>query len=641
MNFHWPLVLWALLIPAALLVRDVAHRRRAAVAPAQPKILRAEATHSSFVISPSSFQPAHRPRFFLIAGLILAVLSLARPQWGRLDEPVFDQSREILLALDLSRSMTAPDVKPSRLDRAKLLIASLLERLEGERVGLVVFAGTSFLQSPLSADYEILRDFLPALGPDFLPQGGSNYRALLQTSLDAFGQTDAADRYLIVLSDGEATDDNWRRLADELKKKSIRVLGLGVGTADGAMIPDGAGAFVKDERGAVVLSKLESRTLQQLADTTGGVYADASGWVDLAQLIESTVATGRKGEFRERSRVRLAERFQWALAPALALFALSFWREFPVRPKARALRARRGQSSGDREQKTGNSIAASARSTALRPVTVLCVLSSALSSPPPARAADGAAASAADTIASPLGALIGHLAARPALAPREYAELANATLTYGERLQSAQQPVPESPIRDALAAIAAGERADAKAADWPDLRAKLEKFLEPPPEPEKKPDEKKSDEQKQPENQDKNQPQQEKPQDSSDAQQQKQPERQKADSEKSSSQSQNPQSPGGEKSEPPPSSPRDQQQSAFGDMSSPEQKNPPQPTPEPSGETQKIGGAQETKTTAPTNPNLALPLQKLDQVRDRDSPGQLFQLLQEDKRAPEKPKKDW
>jgi Ca-activated chloride channel family protein len=83
---------------------------------------------------------------------------------------VFDQSREILLAVDLSRSMLTPDVKPSRLDRTKLLIQSLLEKLGGERVGLVVFAGTSFLQAPLSADYEILREFLPALGPDFLPR---------------------------------------------------------------------------------------------------------------------------------------------------------------------------------------------------------------------------------------------------------------------------------------------------------------------------------------------------------------------------------------------------------------------------------------------------------------------------------------
>src|SRR5690606_34307084 len=127
----------------------------------------------------SATSPATRPRVWLYAGLALSIVALARPQWGRIEEPVFDQSREILLAIDLSRSMLTPDVKPSRLDRAKLLIQSLLEKLAGERVGLVVFAGTAFLQSPLSADYEILREFLPALDPDFLPQGGSNYGALI------------------------------------------------------------------------------------------------------------------------------------------------------------------------------------------------------------------------------------------------------------------------------------------------------------------------------------------------------------------------------------------------------------------------------------------------------------------------------
>ena len=173
-------------------------RRTAAVT--RPKILRAEAGADSLELSALNSQLSTprrtRPRVWLFLGLALAVFALARPQYGRIDEPVFDQSREILLAVDLSRSMLTPDVKPSRLDRAKLLITSLLERLAGERLGLVVFSGTAFLQSPLSADYEILREFLPNLGPDFLPEGGTNYSALIQTSLAAFNQTASADRFL-------------------------------------------------------------------------------------------------------------------------------------------------------------------------------------------------------------------------------------------------------------------------------------------------------------------------------------------------------------------------------------------------------------------------------------------------------------
>ncbi len=326
MTFAWPQLFWLLLVPAALLAAEFARRRRAA-AVVHPKILHAEAgPHDlSFVATPAR---RRRARGWLCAGLVLCIVALARPQWGRIEEPVFEQAREILIAIDLSRSMLSQDVRPSRLERAKLLTQSLLEKLSGERVGLVSFAGTAFVQSPLSSDYEILREFLPALGPDFLPEGGTNYRALIDTSLAAFG-TGTADRYLIILSDGEATDDDWQASAAELKKKGIRVIGLGVGTATGAMIPDGSGGLVKDERGAVVLSKLESGTLQDLASVTGGTYRDASTWLDLAGVLNATVEAGQKGKFLEKNTVRFVERFQWPLAvravvPAREVSATNF-----------------------------------------------------------------------------------------------------------------------------------------------------------------------------------------------------------------------------------------------------------------------------------------------------------------------------
>jgi Ca-activated chloride channel family protein len=265
--------------------------------------------------------------------------------------------------------MLTPDVRPSRLDRAKLLIQSLLEKLAGERVGLVVFSGTSFLQSPLSADYEILREFLPALSPDFLPEGGSNYGAMLETALQAFGTSSSADRFLVILSDGEATDDEWKSRIEELKKKNIRVLGLGVGTAGGGMIPDGSGQFVKDERGAVVLSKLESGTLQQLAQETQGTYRDASAWVDVNALVKETIETGRKGQFVEKNTVRLVERFQWPLALGLWCLFVSFCYEFPVRPRPRDVRL--STDTGSRSFKTGNRRAETGKLTAVAALVIL------------------------------------------------------------------------------------------------------------------------------------------------------------------------------------------------------------------------------------------------------------------------------
>ncbi|MGC4073922.1 MAG: VWA domain-containing protein [Nibricoccus sp.] len=497
--------------------------------------------------------------------------------------------------------MTAPDVKPTRLDRAKLLITSLLERLEGERVGLVVFAGTSFLQSPLSADYEILRDFLPSLDPGFLPQGGSNYRAMLHTSIDAFSESGAADRYLIVLSDGEATDDNWKPLADELKKKSIRVIGLGIGTPEGAMIPDGSGGFVKDERGAVVLSKLENATLQQLAEVTGGPYTDASSWVDLAQLINSTVEAGRKGAFLERNRVRLAERFQWALAPALLFLAWSYWREFPVRPRPRDIQLK---------STTPPSLPLQVEATRTATLTaLLCILS--LFTLHSSLFAASAASDPSATIAAPLSSSSATSPPAPSFPPATAPESPIPPSPTANVSNPRSTPVPEGPIRDALLAVDHGEAADAKAANWPDLRAKLKKFLEKPEQPpqqdeQKKQDQKQDQKDKQDEKDSKSDSSdQNSKQEKSDSEQKQQPQNSKSEqSDKKDQQSQQ------QQQQKDASQNQQQQQSAFGDMKKQPEEKPPEPAPQPSEETQKIGGAPEKKEGAPVNLELTVPLQK-------------------------------
>lgn len=641
MSFAWPHLLWLLLVPVALLAWDFTHRRRAA-ATARPKILRAEAGPRSLTLSPLTAQsaPAAKPRLWLGIGLTLALVALARPQWGRLEEPVFDQSREILLAVDLSRSMLTPDVKPSRLDRTKLLIQSLLEKLVGERVGLVVFSGTAFLQSPLSADYEILREFLPALNPDFLPEGGTNYGALIETSLQAFSASNSADRFLVILSDGEATDDDWKSRADELKKKGIRVIGLGVGTASGGMIPDANGQFVKDERGAVVLSKLESATLQQLAQVTGGVYRDASAWIDLAALVNETIESGRKGQFVEKNTVRLVERFQWPLALGLWCLCVSFCYEFPVRPRPRDIALR---VPGEQRPPTGNGNVATAG--AQSAAVTLLLLTFVLLSPAPgllsrAHAAATLAKPPAATPAaantppepSPLSRIVGRLAAADERSARDWAELARETATWGSRLQSEKQPVPEGPVRDALAATTLGAKLDAKVADWPKLREELEALLQ-------KPEEQKSqDQQNQPDNKNDQQQQQQQNQDQKSDQQK----QDKSGQPQSSTQDQKDSSQSQDSAQNPESKPPEQKppgESAFGDMS---KKDEPPPPPPPQS-TQKVGGAQEKKETPPEplDPALALPMQKLDQLRNQDSPAQLFQLMEGDRKPTKKTGKDW
>ncbi|MDD3179732.1 MAG: VWA domain-containing protein [Opitutaceae bacterium] len=591
MSFHSPHILW-LLVPLVLLFSwELARHSAQAAGGLWPKIVRAWAGARSVSLGARHSTLETRPRLWLWIGLALCVIALARPQWGVVEEPVFDQAREVLVSLDLSKSMMAQDVRPARLDRAKLLIQTLLDRLKGERVGLVLFSGTAFLQSPLSADYEILREFLPDLKPSYLPEGGTNFRALLETCIQAFG-TSAADRYLIILSDGEATDDDWRKPADSLREKGIRVIGLGVGTSQGAFIPDGTGGFVKDERGAVVLSRLNSSTLQELTQISGGVYADASAWVDLPALLQKTVEAGRKGEFREKNTARLIERFQWFLAPGLLLLAISFWSEFPVRPRERALPlgGQRRVAEGGRQKAAATTVAALTLFFAFR----LSPL-----------------AFAEDSFAAPLAQTVARLSDKIALSAKDCSDLAQTTLTYGQRMKSSQQQPVEGAVRDALTAVGVGENLDRSAADWPELRRGLEALLkkpEPPP-PQQ------------------NQQQQEQ-------QQQEQSQQEQSQQDRQQSQQQQPQEqPPGQSQQPP----------AFGDMKEQQPKaEPAEKQPPPSG-TQKVGGQQDKpRSEEQQNPDLAMPLQKLDQVRNQDSPAKLYQLL-EDKR-PGKPRtggKDW
>ena len=588
MTFAWPQLLWLLAAPAGLLVWELLRSRRVAGI-AHPKIMRAHAGLRTVSLSGGAQAPqrSSRRRLLLCAGMAFGILALARPQWGRLDEPVFDQSREIVVAMDLSRSMLTADVAPSRLDRAKLLVQSLLDRLHGERVGLVVFSGTAFLQSPVSADYEILREFLPHLGPDFLPEGGTNYGELLSTSAEAFSGGSSADRFLIILSDGGATDDDWRDAVGKLTKRGIRVIALGVGTEGGGMIPDGAGGFMKDENGAVVLSRLESDTLRELASATHGVYTDASGWVDLAQVLASTVEAGRKGRFVEHNAVRLVERYQWALAQALVCLLASFCIEFPVRPKSRDVRLSVAPVPGSSPRRA-------AAAAALAAALLL-------------GAARACADSAVDPAAS-LSKIVGRLSAREQCSAPDWSELGRETVNWGQHLLSAEQQVPEGPVRDALAAVELGSRMDPRAADWARLRAELEELLQKPPE--KKPP---------PQQQQQQQQQQDQKQDQKQDQQQGSPSQ--------PGQQDNSRSSGGGRREKPQQAGGPEKQDAFGDMGKPAPT--PQEQGEPKSSMQRVGGPPKGKPGDPArrDPELAVPLERLEQVRGQDSPAELFELL--------------
>jgi Ca-activated chloride channel family protein len=588
MTLAVPTVLWLAIVPLVLFILDVS---AAAAGSAWPRVRRLWAGPQGF--SNETVATTQR-RWLLWLGMILVIFAAARPQWGRIEEQTFDQSREVLLALDLSRSMLAEDVKPSRLARGKLLIESLLDRLEGERVGLILFSGTAFLQSPLSPDYEVLREFLPALGPDYLPEGGTDFDRLLSTALDSFSNEGGADRFLIVLSDGESQTTEWRNRIERVTQRNIRVITLGIGTESGAVMPAEGGGFVKDARGAVILSRLEPQTLRDLARMTGGTYANAAAWVDIAALLEQTVERGKQGGFVQRSELRLQERYQWFLAAGLLLLAWSFWREFPVRPRVRDLRGR------------ATSAAAALALLAMFP-------------PTDAQAADG-----------DLPDLAKRLSGQNSLSAADAATFANATIGYGETQKQSGQPIPPTVLADGFASVDFGERTDRTAADWPELRRKLEELARPPEQQDKQDEEKKDEdehkEQQQQQGGGQNEEQQENSEDQQQEQEQQQQNQEQAENEEQQNRS-------GQKAfeDPPP----EEQQQESGE---PQQENAQQPK----KDTQTIGGAQAEDKELQEKPELAVPLQKLDRVKQQDSPARLFQLMQDDEpKKPTKKERDW
>ncbi len=336
MSWANPWMLFALLLPAAAAWR--VGRTRLNSKPLWPAMSRVSIDSSGSVRAarPRKSDPA----YLIMAAVALGCSALARPQWGEQPGQSFSQSIEVMIALDLSRSMWTPDMPSgaARLHAAKTTVEQLLDGLRGENVGLVLFAGTSFVQVPMSPDYQIVREFLPSLDPNYMPVGGTDYDRMLGSALEGFSPANDRDRYLIVLSDGENTKLGLEPRIPALLRRNIHVIGIGFGTEQGASIPDQKGGQLLDKDKNPIVSRLTPATLQDLATRTEGRYVAATTLPDavaVRKLIKDTVESGRAGRVRNANTAVGVERFQWFLVPAVLLSLLSLAREFRRHPRPR------------------------------------------------------------------------------------------------------------------------------------------------------------------------------------------------------------------------------------------------------------------------------------------------------------------
>ncbi|MFP2963871.1 VWA domain-containing protein [Myxococcus sp. 1LA] len=261
-------------------------------------------------------------------GLALFGFALAQPQCGTKSELTKRRGIDVVVALDASKSMFARDVQPSRLERAKLELTTLLDELKGDRVGLVVFAGDAFIQSPLTSDYSAVKLFLRAVDPEVMPQGGTNVGAALRLSKQVLDNADrgSKERVVVLLTDGEDLVGDVGEATEALKDAGVQVLAVGVGSESGEPIPvfDRRGAFVdykKDASGETVITRLDRAGLTALAEATGGTFYFQPRGVAMSQVVER-IDQMQKSELESRVTVRYDERFQSYAIPGLALLAL-------------------------------------------------------------------------------------------------------------------------------------------------------------------------------------------------------------------------------------------------------------------------------------------------------------------------------
>jgi Ca-activated chloride channel family protein len=252
------------------------------------------------------------------------VVALARPQFGTRVETVRSEGQDVMVALDVSRSMLAEDVAPNRLERARLEIMRILQRLDGDRIGLVAFAGNAFVQSPLTVDYGAAALFLNAMDTDLIPIQGTNLGEALTVALDAFEEGTRDHRVLIVVTDGEDHEGEIDAALERALDEGVQIHTVGIGSLEGVPIPefDASGersGFIRDEEGSVVTTRLDESTLERVAEATGGRYFPALGsGANLDPLIEE-IAGGEGRELEAREITQFEEQFQIFLGLALLL----------------------------------------------------------------------------------------------------------------------------------------------------------------------------------------------------------------------------------------------------------------------------------------------------------------------------------
>lgn len=264
---------------------------------------------------------------FLLANAAF-ILAAAGPQVGSRVEEVKRKGADIMIALDVSNSMKAQDIQPSRLGRAKQAISRLIDRLEGDRIGIIVFAGEAYVQLPITTDYAAAKLFLNYIDTDIVPTQGTAIGAAIEIAVKSFAEDNKQNKAIIVITDGENHEDDAVAAARSANEKGIIVHTIGMGSEEGAPIPVMHNRvqvdFKKDKEGNIIISRLDPSALSSISSEGGGKFIRATNSDDGLSAAIKEINKMEKAEFGAKMITGYQDRFQYFVAAGLLLLLIEF-----------------------------------------------------------------------------------------------------------------------------------------------------------------------------------------------------------------------------------------------------------------------------------------------------------------------------
>jgi Ca-activated chloride channel family protein len=265
----------------------------------------------------------------ILSALALLILAFSNPQVGTKMTEVKQTGIDVYILLDVSRSMQAEDIKPNRLEKAKYQISNLIQKLRGDRIGLIIFAGEAYIQFPLTTDYSAANLFLSAVDYNSVPQQGTAIASAINLSVQSFDSA-ATDKAIILMTDGEDHEGDINQAVEAATDRGIKIYTIGFGSPDGVPIPiyDNKGnqiGFKQDSQGQTVLTKLDENILNEIASKGNGKYYRGNNYEDYLDKIYSDLSKLKQAEFGVKKVTDYEDRFYYFLAPAILLLILEIF----------------------------------------------------------------------------------------------------------------------------------------------------------------------------------------------------------------------------------------------------------------------------------------------------------------------------